>query len=341
MPIIQHLVVEDYGSFISKKQGRLRVTVKQEKRLDAPLMHLETVLISSHGVSLSTDAIAACAQEGIPIHIIDRRGAPVASMYASALIGTVQTRRAQLLAYADARGLEAARALALGKVRNQAALLKYIAKYRKERDPALYAQLREAATSVLEHEQELLRLAGDAIDDVRDRLLSAEGRAAKRYWAGVKLIAPPALAWPGRQGRGATDALNMALNYGYGVLYGEVERSLVLAGLDPYGGFLHTDRPGKPSLVLDMIEPFRSPAVDRAVLAMLGKGTPIKLDAQGRLELDTRKLLAEKVHQRLDAPARYQGKRLSLRAILQAQGRELALFLRTEHDSFSAYVAEW
>jgi CRISPR/Cas system-associated endonuclease Cas1 len=90
-----------------------------------------------------------------------------------------------------------------------------------------------------------------------------------------------------------------------------------------------------------MIEPFRAPAVDRAVLAMLGKGSAIKLDDQGRLELDTRKLLAEKVHQRLDAPARYRGKRLSLRAILQAQGRELAVFLRAEHDNFSAYVAEW
>ena len=341
MPIIPHLVVDEYGSFVSKKQGRLRVTVKQEKRVEAPLMHLETVLISSHGVSLSADVMAACAEQGIPIHVIDRRGAPQASMYASALLGTVQTRRAQLLAYSGERGLEAARALALGKIRNQSTLLKYIAKYRKEREPAIYDDLREAATAVLEHEQELMRLAGDSIDDVRDRMLSAEGRAAKRYWAGVKLIAPPELAWPGRLGRGATDPLNMALNYGYGVLYGEVERSLVLAGLDPYGGFLHTDRPGKPSLVLDMIEPFRAPTVDRTVLAMLGKGTAIKLDDQGRLELETRRTLAEKVHQRLDAPARYQGKRVSLRAILQSQGRELAVFLRGERPDFTAYVAEW
>ncbi len=341
MPIIPHLVVDEYGSFISKKQGRLRVTVKKEKRQEAPLMHLETVLISGHGVSFSADAVAACAEQGIPIHIIDRRGAPVASMYASALIGTVQTRRAQLLAYTETCGLETARALALGKIRNQAALLKYIAKYRKEREPTLYAQLREAATATLEHEQELLRLHGGCIDDVRERMLSAEGRAAKHYWRGVKLIAPAVLAWPGRKGRGATDTLNMALNYGYGVLYGEVERALVLAGLDPYGGFLHTDRPGKPSLVLDMIEPFRAPAVDRTVLAMLGKGTTIKLDDQGRLEADTRKLLAEKVHQRLDAPARYRGKRLSLRAIMQAQGRELAVFLRGERPEFIAYVAEW
>jgi CRISPR-associated protein Cas1 len=62
------------------------------------------------------------------------------------------------------------------------------------------------------------------------------------------------LDWPGRQTQGATDPLNAALNYCYGVLYAQVERALVLAGLDPYGGFLHVDRPGKPSLTLDLIE---------------------------------------------------------------------------------------
>ena len=133
----------------------------------------------------------------------------------------------------------------------------------------------------------------------------------------------------------------MALNYGYGVLYGDVERALVLAGLDPYGGFLHTDRPGKLSLVLDMIEPFRAPVVDRSVLAMLGKGSPISLDPQGRLETETRRSLAAKVHERLDAPARDQGKRLSLRTILQSQARQLAVFLRNERDDFNAYMAEW
>ncbi len=341
MAIIEHLVVDEYGSFLSKHQERLRVTCKQEQRAEAPLMHLQTVLISGHGVSVSTDAIAACAENGIPIYIVDRMGAPVASMYASALIGTVQTRRAQLLAYANQRGVETARALALGKIRNQATLLKYFAKYRKEQDPALHEVLREAAIDTLAHEQELLRLRGDCIDDIREQMLSAEGRAAKQYWGAVGRLLPKALAWPGRKGRGATDPFNMVLNYGYGVLNGDVERACVLAGLDPYGGFLHADRPGKPSLVLDLIEPYRPAVVDRAVLAMVGKGTPIQLDAQGNLELETRRTVADKVHERLDAPARYQGKRLSLRSILQAETRTLASYLRGDRTDFSAYVAEW
>lgn len=341
MTIVSHLVVEEYGSFVSKHQGRLQVTVKQEKRAEAPLMHLESVMLAGHGVSISTDALVACAEQGVPVYVLDSRDAPAVSLYSSALIGTVKTRRAQLLAYEGGLGLEAARALALGKIRNQATLLKYVSKYRKEQDPPLFEALRQAAIEVQVHEKEVLGVQGERVEMAREQLLSAEGRAAKAYWGALKLLAPAELAWPGRVTQGATDPFNMALNYGYGVLYGEVERACVLAGLDPYGGFLHTDRPGKPSLVLDLIEPYRPQVVDRAVLAIATRGTALKLDEQGRLELETRRLLAEKVHERLDAPARYENKRLSLRAILQTQGRELATFLRGERPAFTAYVAEW
>lgn len=341
MAIVQHLVVEEYGSFVSKHQGRLQVTVKQEKRAEAPIMHLESVLLAGHGVSISTDALVACAEQGIPVYVLDGLGGPAASLYSSALIGTVKTRRAQLLAYEGALGLEAARALALGKVRNQATLLKYVSKYRKEQDASLFEALREAAIEVQVHEKAMLAAQGERVEAVREQLLSAEGRAAQVYWGALKLLVPAELAWPGRLTQGATDTFNMALNYGYGVLYGQVERACVLAGLDPYGGFLHTDRPGKPSLVLDLIEPFRPAVVDRAVLAVTTRGTALKLDEEGRLEMETRRLLAEKVQERLDAPARYENRRLSLRAILQTQGRELAMFLRGERPAFEAYVAEW
>jgi CRISPR-associated protein Cas1 len=76
---------------------------------------------------------------------------------------------------------------------------------------------------------------------------------------------PEQYDWPGREGRGAQDPLNSLLNYGYGILYGQVEQAIILAGLDPYAGFLHADRPGKPSLTLDLIEEFRQVAIDRVV----------------------------------------------------------------------------
>ena len=58
-------------------------------------------------------------------------------------------------------------------------------------------------------------------------------------------------AFPGRKPR-ERDEFNSALNYGYGILYDEVERACFYVGLDPYMGLYHTERYGKPSLVLDL-----------------------------------------------------------------------------------------
>ncbi len=159
MPIIPHLVVDEYGSFVSKKQGRLRVTVKQEKRVEAPLMHLETVLISGHGVSLSADAMAACAEQGIPIHVIDRRGAPLASMYA------VCADRHCADTAGSVAGLQ--RGNAVWRRHGRWRWARFATSPRcsntspsiaRSGSRRLYDDLREAATAVLEHEQELLRL---------------------------------------------------------------------------------------------------------------------------------------------------------------------------------------
>jgi CRISPR-associated protein Cas1 len=339
--IIPHLIVEEFGAFVSKKSERLVVTCGGEKRAEAPLMHLETVLVAARGITLSSDAIAACAEQGIPIHVIDSRGAPVGSLYSSALTATIETRRAQLLARLDSRGVSFAKASAEGKIRNQASLLKYMAKYRKERQPAIHDEVRRLADEVSDHLAELERWQAENIDTCRGQLLSTEGRAAQKYWQAVGLLLPAERQWPGRRTQGATDAVNSAFNYGYGILYGVVERSLVLAGLDPYAGFLHVDRPGKPSLVFDLIEEFRQVVVDRTVIAMCNLGMELAQDEQHRLVESTRRTLAEKINARLDSVESYEGKRHPLRSVIQQQARHLATFLRGERASYSPFLVAW
>lgn len=341
MPIIQHLIVDEFGSFIAKKSGRLRVTCQGEKRAEAPIMHLETVLVTGRGVSLSSDTVAACAEAGIPIHFLDRRGQPVGTFYSAGLTATVQTRRAQLLARDDARGLAFALAAAEGKLRNQANLLKYISKYRKKKAPAVYADVRLLADEVLDHLAELERLNGANVDACRGQLLSIEGRGAQKYWQGIGKLLLAAVQWPGRRTQGATDPFNSALNYGYGILYSQVERALVLAGLDPYAGFLHVDRPGKASLVYDAVEEFRQTVVDRTVMAVFNRGTAIDLDERGRLVAEARRDLARKVLARLEAAEPYEGKRHPLRSIIQRQARHLATFLRGERETYEPFIASW
>lgn len=340
MPIVQNLIVDDYGAFVGKYSGRLRVTKKKETLAQAPLIHLESVLISGRGVSVSADAVRACAENGIPLYYVSGTGTAYAMLYSTGLTGTVATRRAQVEAYSTERGLAVARAFAHGKIQNQSNLLKYMVKNYRDSEPQLYTEVRRLAIEVLEHEVYLENVSG-CVDDVRDVLMGAEGRAAQRYWAGVALVLRAELDWPGRQTRGATDQLNQALNYGYGVLYGQVERAILLAGLDPYAGFLHADRPGKPSLVLDLIEEFRQQVVDRTVIGLVNKGITIEQNEKGRLARDTRRLLAERVLDRLESRVRYEGQRHRLGAVLQMQARHLATFLRGERDAYVPFVGSW
>jgi len=341
MPIVHELIVEQYGAFVSKHQGRLRVTLKSEKVAEAPLMHLQQVIIAARGVSLSSNVIAACCEAGIPIHFVDSRGEPFAGLYSPGLTGTVLTRREQLLAYRDVRGLAISCALARAKILSQAALLRYTARYRQEAAPEQYEQLDALAARVAGHVDELAALEEPDIDAARERLLSTEGRAARYYWDGWRALLPEGYGWPGREGRGAQDVLNSALNYGYGILYGQVERAIILAGLDPYAGYAHADRPGKPSLVCDLIEPYRVPAVDRVILGLANRKTSLALDDHHRLDEPTRRLLAEHVLGRLDKPERYEGKRMPLRVILQNDARHLATYLRGEREAFEPFTASW
>jgi len=340
MPVVRQLVISEYGAFVGKHQGRLRVSRDGEVLAEAPLLHLEEVLVIGTRVSLSADAVRACCTAGIPIHFLDPAGRPYAALYSAGLTGTVLTRREQLLAYRDRRGVELAVAFARGKITNQANFLRYAAKYREEAAPQVGRLLKKEAERVRDSLDELRHLKGDTVEEVRGQILSVEGRAAQRYWDALKAVVPESYGWPGRVTRGARDPVNAALNYGYGILYGQVERALILAGLDPYGGFIHADRPGKPSLVFDLIEEFRTVVVDRTVVGMVTKGVKLEME-EGRLTEEARRSVAEKVLERLEAAERYEKKRQPLRVVLQSQARHIATFVRGDRAAYEPFIARW
>ncbi len=335
------LIVEGRGSFVGKHQGRLRVTRDQKMITEVPLIHLERVIIISSGVAISSDVVRICSEEGIPIHFMGSRGNAIASLYSAGLTGTVLTRRSQFLAYENTIGVTLAKAFVAGKLENQANLLRYMAKYRKETEPALYNEMMLVALEMRDYLHELEQIKADKIETIREQIMSVEGRAAQQYWAIIGRIIPPELNWPGRETRGAVDPFNSLLNYGYGILYGQVEQAITLAGLDPYGGFLHADRAGKPSLVLDLIEEFRQTVVDRTVIGMVNKRFIIEQDDEHRLSETTRKKIAEKVLERMESYEMYEKKRQALRFILQSQARHLALFMRGEREQYKPFLAGW
>jgi CRISPR-associated endonuclease Cas1 len=109
---------------------------------------------------------------------------------------------------------------------------------------------------------------------------------------------PDALGFAGRSHQGATDAVNAALNYGYGILTSHVWGAVMNAGLEPFAGFLHVERSGKPSLVLDLMEEFRQPVVDRPILSWLNKGGQLVLQ-KGMLDAASKESVASRVLLRL------------------------------------------
>jgi CRISPR-associated protein Cas1 len=187
----------------------------------------------------------------------------------------------------------------------------------------------------------LQQVQGVSVDAIRDQIMGIEGQYAAHYWTALAPLIHAHMAWPGREGRGATDPFNQVLNYGYGMLYKQVEHALVLAGLDPYGGLLHADRAGKPSLVLDLIEEFRQAVVDRTLIGQVNRGWQIGRTDEGWLDDATRERIVERVMERLESSEAYEGKRFALRHILQHQARHIATFVRGERAEYLPFVMAW
>lgn len=337
----RQLILDKYGLFLSKHSERLRVKAEGQIVEEIPLIHLESVLITSRGVGISSDVIEICSERGIDIVFIAGNGEVYGRLGSPTLVGTVKTRREQMLSLGDKRGLLLGKAFAAGKIGNQRNVLKYFARYRKTVDSDLYAIMDRACGKLEEHEKELVAVDAEDIDSVRENILSIEGRSSALYWDAIKEMLGEEVAWKGREGRGARDPINSALNYGYGILYGQVEKSVVLAGLDPYAGFIHTDRAGKPSLVLDLIEEFRQQVVDRAVFGMIGKGSEIAVNEEGMLEEKSRKAIAQKVFDRLDGEERYEGMKQKLKTVILKQAQSIASFLRGDRPIYKPFVGSW
>jgi CRISPR-associated protein Cas1 len=338
------VILTGFGLYLGKKSERLTVRAPGGAVIyQFPFFRLQEVVVGSRGISLSSDLIEALCERGIRVAFLKGGrggGEPFAMLQSAGLGATIKTRREQLEAARDERGVLLCRAIVEGKIRNQRALLLYFAKYLKSADAARFELLRRIVGNLKVEAAKARALAGANIDEARGSLMGIEGSAGRLYWQAVAEIVREKTTFLGREHRGAVDEVNSLLNYGYGILYAQVWGAVVNAGLDPFGGFLHVDRPGKPSLVLDLVEEFRQPIVDRVVIAHINLGEPVKI-TDGRLEVETRAGFADKVLQRLEAREPFDGKRYQVRSIIQMQARRAAAFLRRDAPSYSSFRFKW
>ncbi len=318
------LFISGFGLFVGKKSER--VVVRQGKKTIAqiPFLRLQEVILASHGISTSTDFLEEICARGIRIGVVSSSGKPVALLTSPLLTATVETRRSQMTAYHTTTGAEFCRWVVAGKLHNQEKLMRYFGKSREgEKRDSL-----ETGAAILKGlRKKALDAEGESPDHVRGTLMGLEGTGGRVYWDRMAGMLPDRLGFEGRDHRGATDAVNAALNYGYGILYMHVWGAAMNAGLEPFAGFLHVDRSGKPSLVLDLVEEFRQPVVDRAILTWLNKGGNLSLQ-KGMLDAASRESIASRVLLRMNSTERHRGKEHQIWSIIQMQSRLAASALR-------------
>ncbi|HEY6350141.1 MAG TPA: CRISPR-associated endonuclease Cas1 [Candidatus Angelobacter sp.] len=321
------LILSGFGIYLGKKSERLQIKLQGKVAYEFPFFRISEVVVASRGVSLSSDLLKELCEHGIRLTFVESSGRPYAMLSSPVLMATVASRREQLLAYNDERGLELARLIVRGKIRNQRHLLLYFGKYLKSSAPERYASLAAIAPRLRALEVQARGVRGDSIEQRRDKLMGLEGVAGRLYWEGVKAIVESKAEFAGRVHQGASDPFNSLLNYGYGILYAHVWGAVVNAGLEPFAGYLHVDRPGKPSLVLDMVEEFRQPVVDRTVIAFTNLAQPVGMN-DGMLDEPTKRALSQKILERLASREPFHGQQYQIRSIIQMQARSLVGFLR-------------
>ena len=287
-------------------------------------MRLQEIIVASRGVSFSSDLIEELCERGIRIAFLSAGGKPFALVTSPMLTATVETRRAQMESGSNTRGADLCRWIVAGKLHNQEKLMRYFA---KSREGDRRTALETAAKTLRKLRRAALAVEGDTPDHVRQELMGLEGTAARMYWNEIQNMLPDDLNFIGRSHQGAADAVNAALNYGYGILTSHVWGAVMNGGLEPFAGFLHVDRSGKPSLVLDLIEEFRQPVVDRAIFSWLNKGGQLAL-IKGMLDGPSREEVASRVLLRLNATEQHRGKQHQIRSIVQMQARLAASAVR-------------
>lgn len=246
------------GARVSHRKGRVVVSVKGEEVGSIPIERVDSLVL--HG---NADASSALIREllwnGRVVVWCSWRGKTVG--YARPADGPNGGPRLRQHV-ASARGdISLARELVAAKISNQATLLRRNS--RDDSSPAVQ-RIRELAKAC--------RFATTVTE-----LFGYEGEAAAVYFSGLPSMISERAGWcleqwTGRYGRGATDPINVALNFAYGLLLGDVVRAVISAGLDPHAGFVHSSGRNKPALALDLMEQFRPVIADSSVIGAINNG---------------------------------------------------------------------
>jgi len=249
------LVINTYGTYLHIKDELFEVRIKKDKKVEKHHFASQKVssIMLSKGAAISTDAIILAMKNNIDIVVFEYDGQPVGRFWHSKLGSTSKIRKKQLEASINVDGMNYVKDWIGTKLNNQVEFLKRLKKHRVK----IAEELDEKIASINRLKIKIRENIGDKTSMEADTIRGLEGTAGRIYFQTLSSLLSKQYQFDGRSFRPAKDPFNTFLNYAYGILYSRVEKALIIAGLDPYIGFMHRDDYNMKSMVFDFIEPYR------------------------------------------------------------------------------------
>jgi len=271
------LYVLTEGAYLHRDHLCLIVEVERERKLSVPIHHVSSVALFG-SVMASPGAMELCADAGVALTFLSTTGRLVARVDAPGSGNVLLRREQHRQADQPAVCAKLAKQFVAGKVRNARQVIQRAA---RESDVAEDTARLDAASHRLARTLGALEPATDC-----DVIRGHEGDAARAYFKVFSAMVRQGretFAMQQRNRRPPLDPVNALLSFVYALLLHDCVAALTVVGLDPSVGFLHEDRPGRPSLALDLMEEFRPLIADRLVLSLINRK---QVDAVGFVKRD-------------------------------------------------------
>jgi len=262
------LYVTTQDAWLNKDGENIVISVEHKERGRIP-MHTIGSIIGFGRVLISPPLLGACAEAGITVNFMTEGGRFWARVEGP-ISGNVYLRRTQYRWSDDPTRREAIiKSIVAGKILNQRTVL---IRALRDHGPGMPETERNAVAAGSERLANIVKRLDKPLDG--DQLRGAEGEAGMVYFSVFDHLVradKPFFTFAGRSRRPPMDATNALLSFVYALLTSDIRGALETVGLDPAVGYLHVDRPGRPSLALDLMEEFRPFFADRLVLSLINR----------------------------------------------------------------------
>ncbi len=315
------LVINTYGSYLHKNGDCFKVKT-DEKFFEISCKKVSSILIST-AAYITTDAIKMAMENNIDVVFLDEYGDPYGRVWHPKLGSTTLIRRKQLEIAETEKGLNLALEWVKTKFSNQIELLKILRKTRPHKSAEISSYMEKLGKT-----SDKLDSLSSNIDECRGSIMGIEGSGGRIYFEALSSLMPDRFKFKGRSRNPARDEFNCLLNYSYGVLYSKVEKACIIAGLDPYVGFIHTDNYNKKSLVFDLIENYRIWADETVVNLFASRKVKTehfdKILNGFTLNKNGKVVLFENFNTYIDESIRYRGRNIKRDNIIQFDCHQIA-----------------